>query len=166
MAIDFADDVDALFGFDPFVLFREAGIGPDGGDDSVSRGLDVGGAFEKEIEDSAKILAALRVEAGGVGVAVDSGPVEGVINGEKAADGLRAVPVDEKFFDGFAVWMIADCALAAVSLEAGFGLSVAEARVWRSAFAKATARRGFGAQSGFGVGGNCGGHGWLLLFLL
>lgn len=159
VAIDFIDDVDALLGFDPPVLVGEAGIGADGGDDSVSGGLNVCGAFEEKIEDGAKVLAALGVEAGGTRVAVDGRPVEGVINGEQAADGLRTVPVDEKLLDGFAVGMIADCAFAAVALEAGFGFGIAGIRA-HSGGAR------FGAQNGFGVGGDCGGHGLFLLFLL
>lgn len=125
VAIDFVDDVGAPFGFDPLVLFREAGIGTDGGDDSVSGGLDVGGSFKKQIENGAKIFAALGVEAGGARVAVDGRPVEGMINSEQAADGLRAVPVDEKLLDGFTIGMMADGAFASVVLEAGFGVAVA-----------------------------------------
>lgn len=127
VTIDFVDDVDASLGFDPLVLFGEAGIGTDSGDDSVSGGLDVGGAFEKQIEDGAKVLTALGVEAGSVCVAVDGRPVKGIVNGEHAADGLRAVPVDEKLLDGFTVGMIADCAFAAVALEAGFGFVAGKA---------------------------------------
>ena len=172
MAVDVVDDADALFGFDPFVFFGEAGIGANRGDDAVGGGWDVGGSFEKEIQDGAKVPAALGVEAGGASVAIDGAPVEGVINGELAADGLRAVPVDEKLFDSFAVWVIADLAFAAVALESGFGSGDFElgfgagadsASRLGTANSFAGANRFGGAQRGFGVSCGCGGH---LLFLL
>lgn len=153
MAVDAVDDVDALFGLDPLVRFGEAGIGANGGDDAVGGWRDVGDTFEKEIEDSAKIVAALGVEADGASVAIDGTPVEGVVDGKLAANGLRGVPVDEKLLDGFAVRVVADLAFAAMALEIG---SRGRAGFWFGAVL-ASAQRGFGMSYG------CGGH---LLFLL
>ena len=70
MAINVVDDVDAAFGFDPLICFREAGIGADDGDDAMSGGQDVAGLFEEEIENVTKISAALFIEARGVSVPV------------------------------------------------------------------------------------------------
>lgn len=148
VAIDLVDDADAPLWFNPVVLFGEAGIGANGGDDAVGRRRHVGRILEKMVEDGTKIFRAAGVESGGAGVSIDGGPVEDMTNGEFAANGLRAVPVDEKFLDGFAIGMIANLALAAVALEI------------RSVGSDgASFDAGFpGAQSGFRMGGDCGGH--------
>jgi len=120
VAIDVVGDVDAFFGLDPLLCGGEASIGADDGDDAVSSGRDVRGAFEDEIEDGAKISAALFEEAGGAGMAIDGRPVERRVDAQFAFDVARRVPVDEKLFDGFAFRVIADPAFAAVKLEGGF----------------------------------------------
>ena len=61
--IDVVGDVDALFGLKPLVRVGEAGIGADDGDETVCGGSDVGGVFENEIENGAKIFAAHNVTA-------------------------------------------------------------------------------------------------------
>lgn len=161
------DDADALFGLDPLVGVGEARIGANGGDDSVGSGRDVGGAFEEEIQDGAKIPAALGVEAGGAGVAIDGAPIEGMVNGEFAVDGLRTVPADEELLDGFAIGVNADLTFATVALEGGFGATSDEATAGRGfGVGSALTGRFTGAQSGFCVGGDGGGHGWFLLFFL
>jgi hypothetical protein len=115
--IDVVGDVDAALGLDPLVCVGETRIGADNGDDALRGGLNLAGFLEEKVENGAKIFATPGVEASGVGVAIDGRPVEFAARAEIAVDALRAVPTDEKIFDGFAVRVIADEAFAGVAVE-------------------------------------------------
>lgn len=143
MAVDVVDDVDAALGFDPVVCVGETRIGADDGDDAVGGGSDIAGVFEDEIEDGAKIFAALGVESGGASVTINRRAVEAMVGAELDADGARAVPSDEELFDGFAVRVIADLAFAAVVFEGGVGVVRFDAAIWFFC----------GAKDGFSAGG-------------
>lgn len=62
VAVDFVDDVDAPFGFDPLVVVGEASIGAKGSNDAVGGGRDVADVCQKVIEDGAEIFGAPSVQ--------------------------------------------------------------------------------------------------------
>lgn len=72
------------------------------------------GALDHVFEGVTHIAAAFGEEASGVGVIVDGGAVR---KHEAAMDAGSAVPVDEHFFDGFALGMATDDAFALVMRE-------------------------------------------------
>lgn len=105
-------------GLDPSAGVGEAGVGTDGIDDAHRRGFDAVHTFEEKIEDESDVAAAELVEADGMSVAINGGPIGQV---EQALDGPGAVPVDEQLLDGLSFGMIANGAFAPVTLEIGRG---------------------------------------------
>jgi len=93
--------------------------GAGGGDDSGGSGRGVRGVVEDALEDEAEIAAANGVESESVSVAVNRKPGDRFVLIEEFTDGLRAVPMDEKFLDGLALGMMADGAFAAVAPDIG-----------------------------------------------
>lgn len=127
VAKDMVDDVDALFGFGPSIVFRQGGVSADDGDDALGAGSDGGSVFEDEVEDGPEVAGAFCVESRGARMTVNGGPVEAV---EFVGDVSRTVPIDEEFFDGFAMRMAADLAFAGVMVE----LQGIAAGVWNGVY--------------------------------
>jgi hypothetical protein len=123
----------------------EAGVGADGFD--VGRGgeLDVVAALENIFESEEIIAAALLVEAGGMGVAIEDAAV---LEFELFGDPPGTAPVNELFFDLLAIGVTADDAFATVAVERSSCFGFAE-----------ELRRG--CEAGFWVLGNL-----LILWLL
>jgi hypothetical protein len=95
---------------DPLAGIVDASVGVDGADDGVGSGRDVHGALDDVAEGEAELAVAQREETGGVSVAVEGASGDFVIAGDVAG----RVPVDEVFFDGLALGMAADSAVAGV----------------------------------------------------
>lgn len=119
MAKDVIDNVDALFGLNPGIAFRQGGVSTDDRNNAVCSGSDGGSVFEDEVEDCAEIPGTLGVESHGARVAVDGWPIETRAAVEFLGDVSRTVPIDEELFDGFAVRMAADLAFAGVMFKVG-----------------------------------------------
>ena len=96
---------------DPFARVGEAGIGADGADDAFSCWTGAFGLFDDQSEGEAKIAAAPRKKIERMGVAVDG---EAFGQFEFSADFGDGVPVEEGFFDGLALRVLADAAAALV----------------------------------------------------
>lgn len=104
-----------MFGrIDPDALIVDQGAGAHGLKDGVGGGLDVFRVVNDVGGGVAHVLLAFSVEAGGVDVAIECASLREVV---VADDIVGAVPVQEVGFDVFAVFVLADDALAAVALE-------------------------------------------------
>ena len=101
----------ALDGLGPAAVFVDAGMGFDGADDAVGRGLDAFGLLHDEFEAAAATPGALLVEAQGTGVAIDDAAITKL---EFMGDGRGTLPVEESLFNGFALGMAADGAVTLV----------------------------------------------------
>jgi len=102
-------------GLDPFVVVGETGLGADGSDDGVASDLGLSAAFEDAIQGEAKVFAAQREEAEGVGMSVKGSFRDFIFSG----DGPGAAPLQEVLVDRFAIGMAADLAFATVAFSGG-----------------------------------------------
>lgn len=105
-----------LGGLDPAAFIVDSAVGADGSDNGVAGDFGSGRFFDYIFQGEAHVAAALGVEAGGVGVAIEGRPGREVVF---VNDGIRLKPVDEFFVDGFAVRMAADHAFAGVPRRIG-----------------------------------------------
>ena len=121
-------DDHALDGLGPAAVFVDAGMGFDGADDAVSRGLYGFGLLDDEFEAAACSRGALLVEAKGAGVAVDDAAVGKL---EFIGNGGGTLPMKETLFNGVAFGMAADGAMSFVMGETDgrFGFVAAAYRV-------------------------------------
>src|ERR1700683_1429135 len=108
-----ADTVDdaPLRRLDPLALFVELGIHLYCHDDFGSGGNDVFGLLDDGFECGGHGLAAAGEQTSGAGVAGDGGTVGQAIG---PGEGNRALPAEEGFVNGVAVWMPANIALNAM----------------------------------------------------
>lgn len=90
----------------------DVGVDADGADDGGGRYSDGGGLLDERLKGQAERGAASGEEPGGVDVAVDRGVVGDAI---VLGDLVGAAPAEEVLFDGVAVGMSADIALAGVA---------------------------------------------------
>lgn len=70
-----ARDDDSRGWLDPFAGIGETDIGADGANQRSGSDFDFVGTFENVFEHETDVLAALGVEAGGLGVAIEGGPI-------------------------------------------------------------------------------------------
>ncbi len=97
---------------DPFAGIVDAGDGAGGADDSVGRNRDFVDALDDALHGEAKIEAAFREEAGGMGVTVDRCEIaEMVAAGEVGG----IAPIEEIELDGVAVGVVADAAFSGMT---------------------------------------------------
>lgn len=104
----------ALDGFGPAAVFVDAGVGFDGADDAIGSGLHGFGLLHDEFEAAAATPGALLIEAKSTGVAVDNAAIAKL---EFMGDGCGTLPMEESLFNGFALGMAADRAVALVMSE-------------------------------------------------
>jgi len=140
-----------------------AGEGADGPENfRDGRLLDMVDLLHDFLEGRSEVLAAANVEARGAGVTVDGGLVAQM---ERFDEPVGAGPVDILVFELFDLRVIADLALAGVTVEAGDGF---EAKLESCAgFLSGNARGGGFGGSGVGrgrVGGRFGGSGVVCFF--
>jgi hypothetical protein len=100
-------------GLDPSALVAEAGVGAHRANHGVGSDFGFLGAFENVLESGSQFSLAAGEKPEGVGVAKECA------FGNAKADGdvLRAVPVDEGLFDGFAFLVAADDTFAAMAAK-------------------------------------------------
>jgi hypothetical protein len=103
---------DALRRLVPFVVVGEDGVGADGSEDSLAGDGGLVYALEQLFDYAAEIAPAAGEKTGGVGVAVERGPVRQLVF---AGNPGRAAPMEEFVLDGVAIRMSADFALAGVA---------------------------------------------------
>ncbi|HEV2488951.1 MAG TPA: hypothetical protein VGT03_04020 [Candidatus Acidoferrales bacterium] len=105
---------DARDGLVPPHRVAEAGVGANGFDVGRGSELEFFAALENVFDGEEVIAAAPVVEAGGMSVAIEDAAIVEI---EIAGDVVGAAPMDEGFFDGFEIGMMADGAFAAVAVE-------------------------------------------------
>ena len=107
---------DAAGRFGPAAAVIQAGTHADGAENGIGARVHAVHLFDQRFGGETEIHAAAGEEPGGVRVAVD-----GAIAGEfvDIDNFVRLAPVDEVFFDFFALGMVADEAFALVILQRG-----------------------------------------------
>jgi hypothetical protein len=123
-------------GIDPFALVVYAGVGVDGFYQALGGGHDVFGSLNDEFESGAKMEVTLLEKVEGAGVTVNCS--WSAVGLEVGVDVSDPAPLEEGFFDFFAVRMVADGAASLVVREVNFIL-------------------GFGLGLGLGLGSRGGG---------
>lgn len=96
-------------------MLVDVSVGADGFDDGFRGHADLRDVLDDVLEGDADASGAPLMQAGGNGVVVEGARVEIKLFG----DPFRAVPVDEKILDDFAVPVTADGALAAMARSSG-----------------------------------------------
>ena len=100
--------------FGPAAVAVDAGVSAHGAKDGVGGEFYVVDCFDEGVEGGVQIFAAFQENAGRAGV-----PVDGAVVGDVVVLGELpgGAPVEEFFFDGFALGMVADDAFAAMPFE-------------------------------------------------
>ena len=153
-------------GIDPFALVVYAGVGVDGFYQALGGGHDVFGSLNDEFESGAKMEVALFEQVEGAGVTVNCS--WSAVGLEVGVDISDPAALEEGFFDGVAVGMVADGTASLVVREddfsLGFGLGLGLGLGSRGGGANGELFEGwnwpglsFGAFSWFGLGLWCGG---------
>jgi hypothetical protein len=115
--------LDAGDGLGPVNIFAEAGVGADGFDIGRGGELDVIAVLENIFDGEEIIAAALVVETGGRGMAINDAAV---FESKMVSDPPGTAPVNELLLDFCAIGMMADDAFAAVTVERGSCFGFAE----------------------------------------
>jgi hypothetical protein len=101
----------------------KAGVGANGFDVRCGSELDLLATLEEILDSGEAIAAALLVESGGVGVAIEDATIVEI---EIGGDVVGAAPMDEGFFNGLSFRVMTDGAFATVAVEGRAPLGFAQ----------------------------------------